>query len=46
MERVKGVRMDKGDSRSLAYYALRVVAVVMVALFLGSEAAIAIGGII
>ena len=38
--------MDKEDPRGLAYLAIRVVAVVIVALFLGTEAAIAIGGII
>lgn len=38
--------MDKEDPKGLAFFAIRVVAVVIVALFLGTEAAIAIGGII
>lgn len=38
--------MDKEDPKGLAYFAVRVVAVVIVALFLGTEAALAIGGII
>ena len=38
--------MDPKDSKSLAYYAIRVVAVVIVAIICGSEAASIVGGII